>query len=83
MQKTVYLCDGCGEVVGNQAHITLVLQTSHPGTGVALPPGTDVKGKKTTSWTTAKLNRNFIHLHYGCAGKFFKQVAAVATKGAK
>jgi len=80
MQKVVYECDWCREVIGDQAHITLVLQTNHPGTGVAIPPKTGLAGQKGASgWRTVKLDRNFLHFHFGCVASYFRNVERVAT----
>lgn len=74
MQKTIYECDGCKKVIGSEAHVTLVMSTNHPGTGVAVPPGHEVKGQLTDRWYTVKLPENFIHLHFKCMEKYFKDI---------
>jgi len=73
MQRTIYECDHCKTEIGKVPHISLVLQTNHPGTGVALPPD-----DKAAHWRTTKFAGNFIHLHDKCAGPFFKDLVAKA-----
>ena len=81
MQKTVYECDHCKKVIGGIAHITLSLQTNHPGTGVAMPPGNEVEGYHGRSgWKTVKLPRSFVHFHIGCIERYFKAIVTAATK---
>lgn len=80
MQKTVYECDGCKKAIGEVAHITLVLQTNHPGTGLAVPPGIELPGYSSiATWRTVKLPRNFLHFHFACIEKFFRKVEKDAT----
>jgi len=80
MQKTVYECDGCKKVIGNVSHITLVLQTNHPGTGLAVPPGVELPGYASiATWRTVKLPRNFLHFHFGCIEKFFRKMEKDVT----
>lgn len=73
-QKTSFYCDQCKKEIGKNVHITLVLNTSNSGTGIALPP-TGVRG-----WITTQLPQNFIHFHNGkCIGAYFDNLIRKAT----
>ena len=80
-QHTVYKCDHCKKEIGAKPHITLVLNTGHPGTGIAVPPS-----DSHALWTTKKLGVSFVHFHDGkCIAGYFDALikSAGEKKGSK
>lgn len=76
MQKVVYTCDHCEEVIGAKPHVSLRIAGMGNESGIALPPKTP--GNPTTSWHVSGLKNGFIHLHSKCASPYFN--AAVKSK---
>ena len=66
-RHTIYKCDQCKREIGAKPHITLVLNLSHSGTGIAVPP-THTNGL----WKTNRLNDSFLQFHDGkCIAAYF------------
>lgn len=74
MQKTIYACDRCGDEIGSQPHLSLVVSQNGQVSGIALPP-TPVIGR----WHLARLPNSFLHLHMACIFGFFKDIAKAAV----
>lgn len=76
MSRTiVYKCDQCKKEIGAKAHITLLLNSNGPGTGIAVPPANG------NMWRTARLPLNFMQFHDGkCIGAYFDSAIKKATE---
>lgn len=67
MQKTVYICDQCGVVIGGKKHLSLQFSNF---SGVAVPP------KRNEGWGVHnKLTGKFMHFCNGrCIGAYFTEL---------
>lgn len=81
MQKTVYTCDHCEKTIGEVPHVSLVIQSNHPGSGIAVPPDTEMKdGATSAAWYTNRCLKGFMQFHVGCIEKYFKAQLAKTLK---
>lgn len=79
MQRTVYICDQCGQEIGAKYHLSLAF--GGPFSGVAVPP--TQPQNPTDRWQMShKLNGKFVHFCTGkCAGNYFSALIAKAKSG--
>ena len=80
MQKTVYYCDQCTTVIGDQPHVSLGLSLQY--SGVAFPPGTVFKKDQVPSdrWVVRKAKSGFMHFHIKCVGPYFTAIKDAAIE---
>ena len=80
MQKTVYYCDQCKKIIGDNFHVSLGLNKGM--SGVAIPPNLSSGEGELISgrWTIESVPSGFMHFHGICVGPYFVKMIGGAIK---